>query len=360
MTYSSDRRQPKSSIAQAVAQRAGAASFVDKRASTAAQLQLKQKIDDRQNGGASQSITQMAASENAKSNDTGLPDKLKSGIESLSGLSMDHVKVRYNSAQPAQLNAHAYAQGSQIHVAPGQERHLPHEAWHVVQQAQGRVKPTVQLKEGHAINDNKELEAEADAMGAKAARQNQGSPDAISAALPAQLAEEENQRWFDSDVSQLATLTAHMPGLDQNDDEESDGEEEKEEHRDDDEVTDDEEEEEEEEDEDEDEDEDEEEEEEEEEEEGNRELSVSERNRLANLSRKHKVLSKKLAKKDNSGHGGGKNIPTGHKGDKHQVGQNRKKTRVKNIHKGIDKVADEYKKMGGNPKDLGKKQNRKK
>jgi len=77
---------------------------------------------------------------------TGLPDQLKAGVESLSGMSMDHVQVHYNSPQPAQLNAHAYAQGGEIHVAPGQEQHLPHEAWHVVQQAQGRVKPTAQMK----------------------------------------------------------------------------------------------------------------------------------------------------------------------------------------------------------------------
>ncbi|NCN83427.1 MAG: DUF4157 domain-containing protein [Sphingomonadales bacterium] len=78
-----------------------------------------------------------------KTNRTGLPDNLKSGIESLSGLSMDHVQVHRNSSKPAQLNAHAFAQGSDIHLAPGQEQHLPHEAWHVVQQAQGRVKPTM-------------------------------------------------------------------------------------------------------------------------------------------------------------------------------------------------------------------------
>lgn len=76
-----------------------------------------------------------------------LPFQLQAGIESLSGLNMDHVKVHYNSSQPAQLNAHAYAQGTDIHVAPGQEQHLPHEAWHVVQQAQGRVKPTTQMKQ---------------------------------------------------------------------------------------------------------------------------------------------------------------------------------------------------------------------
>lgn len=103
-----------------------------------------------------------------KANNTGLPNQLKSGIESLSGMSMDNVKVHYNSDKPAQLNAHAYAQGTDIHVAPGQEQHLPHEAWHVVQQAQGRVKPTMQMKASVPVNDDPGLEHEADVMGAKA------------------------------------------------------------------------------------------------------------------------------------------------------------------------------------------------
>jgi hypothetical protein len=103
-----------------------------------------------------------------KSNNTGLPDNLKSGIENLSGHSMDDVKVHYNSSQPSQLNAHAYAQGTDIHIASGQEKHLPHEAWHVVQQKQGRVKPTLQMKGKVNVNDDKGLENEADVMGAKA------------------------------------------------------------------------------------------------------------------------------------------------------------------------------------------------
>ena len=101
-------------------------------------------------------------------NRTGLPDALKSGIEGLSGMSMDHVRVHQNSSKPAQLGAHAYAQGSDIHLAPGQAHHLPHEAWHVVQQAQGRVKPTMQMKEGVPVNDDAGLEREADVMGARA------------------------------------------------------------------------------------------------------------------------------------------------------------------------------------------------
>ena len=55
---------------------------------------------------------------------------------------MNDVKVHYNSNKPAQLQAHAYTQGTNIHVAQGQERHLAHEAWHVVQQKQNRVRPT--------------------------------------------------------------------------------------------------------------------------------------------------------------------------------------------------------------------------
>jgi hypothetical protein len=101
-------------------------------------------------------------------NNTGLPNNLKTGMENLSGYSMDDVKVHRNSDKPAQLNAHAYAQGTDIHLGPGQEQHLPHEAWHVVQQKQGRVKPTTQLKGKVNINDDAGLEKEADVMGARA------------------------------------------------------------------------------------------------------------------------------------------------------------------------------------------------
>jgi hypothetical protein len=104
----------------------------------------------------------------SRPNKTGLPDRLKTGIENLSGMSLDDVKVQYNSDKPAQLRAHAYTQGTDIHVASGQEKHLPHEAWHVVQQKQGRVKSTLQMKNGIHINDDKALEKEADVMSANA------------------------------------------------------------------------------------------------------------------------------------------------------------------------------------------------
>ncbi|WP_294675040.1 DUF4157 domain-containing protein [uncultured Fluviicola sp.] len=134
----------------------------------------------------SKQIKQLQESEGASSvtqdsiqkikNNTGLPDNLKSGVESMSGYSLDDVKVHYNSDKPAQLQAHAYAQGTDIHIAPGQEKHLPHEAWHVVQQKQGRVKPTMQLKSNIPVNDDAGLEKEADVMGARAL-QMKSDPD---------------------------------------------------------------------------------------------------------------------------------------------------------------------------------------
>jgi hypothetical protein len=53
---------------------------------------------------------------------------------------MDDVNVNFNSDKPAQSKALVCAHGTDIHIAPGQKSHLPHEAWQLVQQAQGRVK----------------------------------------------------------------------------------------------------------------------------------------------------------------------------------------------------------------------------
>lgn len=100
----------------------------------------------------------------------GLPDDLRAGIEQLSGMDMGDVRVHRNSGKAAEAGALAYAQGSDIHLGPGQEQHLPHEAWHVVQQRQGRVQATTQSPNGLAVNDDRSLEGEADAMGAKAAQ----------------------------------------------------------------------------------------------------------------------------------------------------------------------------------------------
>jgi hypothetical protein len=116
---------------------------------------------------ASETPVQLQGDVGEPENRTGMPRPLKTGLEVLSGIDLSGVRVHNNSSKPAQLNALAYTQGQEIHVAPGQEKHLPHEGWHAVQQMQGRVKPTMQTK-GVSINDDADLEQEADVMGAKA------------------------------------------------------------------------------------------------------------------------------------------------------------------------------------------------
>ena len=134
--------------------------FVDNRAEAVTQRKLQDMVDNH-------SVQQQQPIQK-KENNTGLPDNLKTGMENLSEMSLDDVKVHRNSDKPAQLHAHAYAQGTDIHLGPGQEKHLPHEAWHVVQQKQGRVKPILQKMGKVNVNDDSSLEQEADVMGAKA------------------------------------------------------------------------------------------------------------------------------------------------------------------------------------------------
>jgi hypothetical protein len=105
-----------------------------------------------------------------KPNRTGMPDRLKTGLESLSGYDLSSVRVHYNSPKPRQLGALAYTQGTNIHIGPGQQRHLPHESWHAVQQMQGRVQANKKIN-GMGLNDNAGLEREADVMGSKALKE---------------------------------------------------------------------------------------------------------------------------------------------------------------------------------------------
>ncbi|MGY0035727.1 eCIS core domain-containing protein [Pedobacter sp. NJ-S-72] len=109
--------------------------FVDDRPEAIAQRKLQEDIDKSprvKQLKADQALADNFTSQTTqrKENNTGLPDNLKSGVENLSGYSMDDVKVHYNSDKPAQLQAYAFAQGTDIHLSSGQEKHLPHEAWH--------------------------------------------------------------------------------------------------------------------------------------------------------------------------------------------------------------------------------------
>ncbi|WP_196161551.1 DUF4157 domain-containing protein [Reinekea sp. G2M2-21] len=186
--------------------------FVDNRPAVSMQTSLAEMADNSLQGSHSAQLKTVADSHIAnipspvqkKDNPNGLPESLKTGIESLSGLSMDGVDVHRNSDKPAQLNAHAYAQGTEIHVASGQDKHLPHEAWHVVQQKQGRVQPTINVG-GAAVNDNTQLETEADVMGAKAASVGQSLVQKKSVSHPV------NTQANNSDMTTLSFASQLRP-----------------------------------------------------------------------------------------------------------------------------------------------------
>lgn len=101
-----------------------------------------------------------------RENHTGIPTQLKERMEQSTGLSFDDVRVHYNSALPARLDALAYTQGNQVEIGPGQERHLPHELGHVVQQKLGAVRANATHSSGVALNTDPALEHQADEIGA--------------------------------------------------------------------------------------------------------------------------------------------------------------------------------------------------
>ncbi|HAS46423.1 MAG TPA: hypothetical protein DCS93_38435 [Microscillaceae bacterium] len=128
-----------------------------------------QKKDSKKEKKPVQAKTGTSTSANSSSSSNGLPTQLKENMESMSGMDLSDVKVNYNSSKPKEMGALAYAQGNQIEIGPGQEKHLPHEAWHTVQQKQGRVQPNAQIQaKGLPLNNDAGLEKEADVMGEKA------------------------------------------------------------------------------------------------------------------------------------------------------------------------------------------------
>ena len=163
-------KQPKKNKIQSDTGNQSTSQLKDNRSKAIAQRKLQNMANN------NSKANKMAQLKEIADNKNGLPNQLKAGIESLSGIDMSGVKVHKNSSKPAQLNALAYAQGNDIHLGSGQEKHLPHEAWHVVQQKQGRVKPTTQMA-GVEVNNDVSLEKEADNMGAKAAAQRMPMSD---------------------------------------------------------------------------------------------------------------------------------------------------------------------------------------
>ena len=149
--------------------------------------------------------------ENPDGNPNGLPADLLNGFQASSGHDLSDVNVHRNSSKPQDVGAHAYAQGNDIHLGAGQEKHLAHEAAHIVQQREGRVKPTKNVN-GLPVNDSESLENDADAMGAKAL-QMKASPSQLqpSAKTPpsgktAQLQNAPAQLWGETRMIPIEVL----------------------------------------------------------------------------------------------------------------------------------------------------------
>ena len=115
---------------------------------------------------------QPAQKQSAEPNRTGMPDELKTKMETSFDTDFSDVRVHSNSPKAPEVGASAYTQGSDIHFAPGQftpdtsggQSLLGHELAHVVQQRDNRVQPTTEVA-GLPVNDSPLLEDEADAMG---------------------------------------------------------------------------------------------------------------------------------------------------------------------------------------------------
>lgn len=109
-------------------------------------------------------------------NTTGMPDGLKTKMESSFNTDFSGVNIHPDSTKATNVGALAYTQGTDIHFGPGQFKPdttkgrelLGHELAHVVQQSQGRVQPTTEIQ-GIPVNDDPGLEMEADSFGRKAA-----------------------------------------------------------------------------------------------------------------------------------------------------------------------------------------------
>jgi hypothetical protein len=108
---------------------------------------------------------------------TQLPEEVQAKMENSFGQNFSNVNIHKDSSSAKDINAKAYAQGTDIHFAPGEynphskegQELIGHELTHVVQQGQGKVGQEEIHGKGLSINQDVSLEKEADEMGKRAA-----------------------------------------------------------------------------------------------------------------------------------------------------------------------------------------------
>lgn len=120
-----------------------------------------------------------------------LPAAVRGHMEGLLGVDLSPVRIHEGEAAES-LGAVAYTRGHDICFARGRyEPHTPrgqrilgHELAHVVQQSEGRVRPSRELA-GVPVSDDRRLEREADGFGVRAARGEPGPRAPLRGLAPA-------------------------------------------------------------------------------------------------------------------------------------------------------------------------------
>jgi hypothetical protein len=152
-----------------------------------------------------------------------MPAPVRSKMENSFGSSFGDVNIHTDSPQAKSIGALAFTQGNNVHFAPGQyspesasgQALLGHELTHVVQQRAGRVAVPHQSK-GAPINADHSLEAEADNLGAKAAKGEQvkvpGATDNFKTIPPIQNSTEPVQCFLPLLMGGLGALGGMMGG----------------------------------------------------------------------------------------------------------------------------------------------------
>lgn len=117
----------------------------------------------------------MQLSNDTVENKTELPENVQTKMENSFGQDFSDVNIHKDSPKADSFNAKAYAQGKDIHFAPGEfqpntksgQELIGHELTHVVQQKQGKVNGA-DVNGKDIVNNDPALEKEADDAGKKA------------------------------------------------------------------------------------------------------------------------------------------------------------------------------------------------
>lgn len=108
-------------------------------------------------GGMAPTSSEQQMDEQESINSTGIPDNLKAAVEYMSGYSLDHLRVHYNSDKPEALGMSTYTENEHLYVATGAEDFLARELWRVTEQLSAGAE-VIQKDKEKAEKEKEEIE----------------------------------------------------------------------------------------------------------------------------------------------------------------------------------------------------------